>query len=81
MDNLIDLLFRQIKEGKISEDHAAQQIRELKARHHQGATSSLSLEDEFNITPEEYVYDEPYLRDHTVNNEQVLLASLMPAWA
>jgi acyl transferase domain-containing protein len=39
----------------------------------QEARDSLSLRDKYNIVPEMYVYDEPYLKDHTVYDEQVLI--------
>jgi acyl transferase domain-containing protein/tryptophanase/acyl carrier protein len=45
----------------------------IKTRQNQETSPSSSLRDEHNIVPEVYVYDEPYLEDHTVYGERVLI--------
>jgi polyketide synthase PksN len=61
----LSILYNQIKEQKISPEDAAKQIKEFKTQIIQG--------NEQDIVPEVYVYDEPYLRDHTVFNQRVLI--------
>ncbi|AOY76261.1 SDR family NAD(P)-dependent oxidoreductase [Clostridium formicaceticum] len=73
MDNQISVLYKQIKEQKLSQEDIVKQIKKLKDQLNNKGSFPLSLRNDYNITPEVYVYDEPYLRDHTVFNEQVLI--------
>jgi polyketide synthase PksN len=75
MDNQLSFLYQQVRERKISQEEALMQINEFKAQYSQKTTPLPSLRNDHNIVPEVYVYDEPYLRDHTVYNEQVLIGA------
>jgi polyketide synthase PksN len=74
MDNQLSLLYHRVKENKISTAEALRQIKALKAQYGQKATPAAQPENEPSIT-EIYFYNEPYLSDHTVNNERVLLGA------
>jgi acyl transferase domain-containing protein/acyl carrier protein len=69
MDSGLKLLYKKIKEKTISHEEAAKELQLLAS---QSSDAAASLYD-YNLVPEVYVYDEPYLKDHTVYNEQVLM--------
>jgi len=59
MDNELSSLYNRIKESRVSPEDAVQLIKEYKSK--------------YNTASEVYSYNEPYLRDHTIFNEQVLI--------
>ncbi|ETX03789.1 MAG: hypothetical protein ETSY1_46105, partial (plasmid) [Candidatus Entotheonella factor] len=61
--NQIKLLYRQLKEQKIRPEEAAGKLRELQGQRTKAEDGA----------PEIYRYDESFLKDHTVNGEQVLI--------
>lgn len=69
MDSGLRLLYKKIKDKTISHEEAA---KELQLFASQDSDAAASLYD-YDLVPEIYVYDEPYLKDHTVYNEQVLM--------
>lgn len=69
MDDKLSFLYNQIKEQQISPAGAVKQIKRLKAE----KTRPLSETLELCSTTEIFFYDEPYLRDHTVLGERVLI--------
>ena len=73
MDNKLILLYRQIKEGKINRDEALKQIKELKTGNGSADISEQDLSRSYEVTPEMYIYDAPFLKDHTVYGKQVLI--------
>jgi polyketide synthase PksN len=75
MDNQLSFLYQQVRERKISQEEALRQIKEFKTEYNRNPTLSPNLGNDHQIVPEVYVYNEPYLRDHTVYNEQVLLGA------
>jgi polyketide synthase PksN len=75
MDKQLSFLYQQVRERKISQEEALQQINEFRAQYTPKPAPSSSLTNDRNIASEVYVYDEPYLRDHTVYNEQVLIGA------
>ncbi|PSL48187.1 acyl transferase domain-containing protein [Chitinophaga niastensis] len=66
MDKQLNFLYQQIKEGKISTALAKEQLKAWKSRYREDNGIA-------GLKPEIYVYDEPFLKDHQVNGEQVLL--------
>ncbi len=73
MNEQLKILYKQIKEHKVNHEDAAKQLKLLKIQHSQKIDISSNLSHEQNIISEAYVYDEPFLRDHTVYDEQVLI--------
>jgi acyl transferase domain-containing protein len=73
MDKSLKLLVSQIKEGKVTVEDAANQFKLLAVQNKQQFITSSRLKDDYNLTPEVYVYNEPYLKDHTIFGEQVLI--------
>ncbi len=75
MDKQLSFLYQQVRERRISQEEALQQINEIREQYTPKTAPSSSLKNDRNIASEVYVYDEPYLRDHTVYNEQVLIGA------
>ena len=73
MEDRLKSLYKEIKKQEISHEDAAKQFQLLAAQHNPKKNSLLSQDDEYNLDPEIYLYDESYLKDHTVNGEQVIL--------
>ena len=73
MNSHLKNIYNQIKAGNLGYEDAVEKIRKFKAHRNNGISPSGNRIDGYNIIPEVYVYDEPYLKDHTVNNEQVLV--------
>ncbi|PYV42062.1 MAG: polyketide synthase, partial [Acidobacteria bacterium] len=73
MNKQLKILIKKIKEGKLSHEEALKQMKAFKTRNHQKFTPPSNARNQDNIVSEVYVYDEPFLRDHTVNGEQVLI--------
>jgi len=63
MDNHLSSLYNRIKEGRITPEDAMQLIKEYKSK----------SKSKYITAPEVYSFNEPYLRDHTVFSEQVLI--------
>jgi polyketide synthase PksN len=70
MDNELNFLYSQIKEGKISHAEAAERLMALAAQPHE---APVAPGDGYGMNPECYTGDEPYVRDHTVQGECALL--------
>ncbi|MCP4160487.1 MAG: SDR family NAD(P)-dependent oxidoreductase [Deltaproteobacteria bacterium] len=72
MNDKIKDLYKLIREQKVSNEDA---IKQIKSAIHidDEITPSLDLWNANPTVSEIYIYDEPYLRDHTVYDEQVLL--------
>ncbi|BBB93440.1 MAG TPA: SDR family NAD(P)-dependent oxidoreductase [Methylomusa anaerophila] len=75
MDNQLGFLYQQVREKTISQEEALKQIKEFKAQYSQKSTPLPDRGNDHNVIPEVYVYDEPYLKDHTVYSEQVLIGA------
>lgn len=69
MDSQLSSLYNQIKNREISREDAVKQFKEYKI---QRSKTPFLREIEYETAPEVYRYDEPFLRDHRVQNEQVL---------
>lgn len=74
MDNRLKYLYRQIKEREISHVDAAKQLELLVAHPNHNDFPSPNIGNEQNIA-EVYMYEEPYLKDHTVNNKRVIVGA------
>ncbi|SFJ92820.1 beta-ketoacyl synthase N-terminal-like domain-containing protein, partial [Thermoflavimicrobium dichotomicum] len=73
MDIQLSSLYNQIKERRISKEDAINQMKKLKAQSNKRDTSTSGMVNGYHIVPEVYEYGEPFLRDHTVFGEQVLV--------
>jgi acyl transferase domain-containing protein len=73
MDEQLSFLFKKIKDQRISCEDAAEQLKLFVVNHAQGKVQSSILKNESDSITEVYAYDEPYLKDHTVYGEQVLI--------
>ncbi|MCP3924585.1 MAG: SDR family NAD(P)-dependent oxidoreductase [Desulfobacterales bacterium] len=72
-DDAVTQLYKQIKEKIISPDDAVKQFKLLAIQNEDEIIHSLSLWNGNPAVPEIYIYDEPYLHDHTVYDEQVVV--------
>ncbi|NSL86226.1 SDR family NAD(P)-dependent oxidoreductase [Chitinophaga sp. Mgbs1] len=69
MENQLNALYQQIKDGHISPADAIEKLKDWKARYNKSNGAAHPAAD----IPQLYKYDEPFLQHHQVNNEQVLL--------
>lgn len=77
MDTPLNFLYKQIQDQRISDETAVKQIEKFKAeyrlKNNQKVISSSDLMKKYDFLPEVYAYDKPYLKDHTVYDQQVIL--------
>ena len=73
MNSHLKNIYNRIKAGNLGYEEAVEKIKEFKSHRNNGNIPTSNRIEEINIIPEVYVHDEPYLKDHTVNDKQVLV--------
>ncbi|MFJ6208615.1 beta-ketoacyl synthase N-terminal-like domain-containing protein [Lysinibacillus sp. NPDC092081] len=71
MSDELKVLYRQIKERSINQEEAARQLELLTLNNNLNSIPPSNPRD--NILPKVYAFNESILKDHTIDNEQVLI--------